>query len=201
MNYKCFMLRETDIARCWLRRYQDSGDDAHTCNHLSYHNACVLVEDLPLIRSVDNTVGISKDANNFIGDPRWPTKCDSCPYVFADYIGKNGKRISINNQLFFLEVYLTPDGKEVSIHENSPSGLEKAPPGAMFYSDWRSRKGPDGHCLSVMTPDGIWTIDGCSSDGKYPWTRTGVPPNITVTPSIQMSKYHGWLKNGELVDA
>lgn len=64
------------------------------------------------------------------------------------------------------------------------------PVGAM-YIDWDD-------LLCVKLPGGPeWIID--RHDRK--WTRTGEPPNVTVTPSINhQGVYHGWLTNGALTD-
>jgi hypothetical protein len=56
--------------------------------------------------------------------------------------------------------------------------------------------------LMVACPDGIWCADCPESDGPGLWTRTGEPPNVTVTPSIFINRptgWHGWLTNGELI--
>lgn len=85
--------------------------------------------------------------------------------------------------------------------------LGQAPVGAMYYADWLSGRGPDGHCLIVITPYGPWNVDGgyqLPSPGH--WTRTGAPPNVTATPSIGQGRrddgswtYHAWLRDGVLV--
>ena len=56
-----------------------------------------------------------------------------------------------------------------------------------------------------------WYVDGRAGNGdpnSRGWTRTGDPkanpPTITANPSIQITRtngYHGWLRNGKLVDA
>lgn len=81
-------------------------------------------------------------------------------------------------------------------------------PGAMFDgSEWTPARwrGPDGICLSVVLPPGgqndVWHIDGPARDTNHcPWTRTGVPPLVTVTPSIATPRYHSHLTNGVLLD-
>jgi hypothetical protein len=79
-------------------------------------------------------------------------------------------------------------------------------PGAMWHLDWLKGNpyytGPDGLALAVALPNdaGQWWIDGPSSQGGN-WQRTGTPPKITVTPSVHVpGKYHGWLRDGVLVD-
>lgn len=71
-----------------------------------------------------------------------------------------------------------------------------------YQRDWLGKRAP----LFVMTPAGPWCVDAQSTDGNgnftgHGWTVTGTPPNITVTPSINMvGTYHGWLTNGVLSD-
>lgn len=77
--------------------------------------------------------------------------------------------------------------------------------------------GPDGRILSVLTPGGVWIIDSRASNCTLPydnehhcWIRHGTPPMITVDKngntcqagagSIQCGPYHGFLRNGELVE-
>lgn len=86
--------------------------------------------------------------------------------------------------------------------------LGQAPAGAMYYADWMSSVGPDGHCLIVITPYGPWNVDGgflIPAAGN--WTRTGTPPRVTARPSIGQGQkpdgswtYHAFLTDGQLVD-
>ena len=55
--------------------------------------------------------------------------------------------------------------------------------------------------LAVVTPGGTWCIDCPATNSKQGWTRTGEPPKVTATPSIQCGPYHGWLRDGMLTDA
>jgi hypothetical protein len=101
-------------------------------------------------------------------------------------------------------------GRETSLHD--------AAPGAMFRSElYRGNavSQDDGLPLAVKLPGGVlWIIDSCASDCEYArlaaserpkghtcWTRTGVPPVVTATPSIRVHNYHGWLQDGWLEDA
>lgn len=105
------------------------------------------------------------------------------------------------------------------------------PVGAMWNASWMIenwqemkvdrplhwKPGPDGLCLSVMTPGGEWMIDSRASNCGLPrdnehycWVRHGVPPEITVDKngltcsagagSIQCGQYHGFLRNGYLTE-
>lgn len=62
----------------------------------------------------------------------------------------------------------------------------------------------DDECWVVVLPNGdLWYSGIPASDGSY-WTVTGEAPNITVTPSIDdrdpENPWHGWIRNGELVN-
>jgi hypothetical protein len=55
--------------------------------------------------------------------------------------------------------------------------------------------------LGVMTKAGLICLDCPETDSPHNyWTRTGEPPNITVTPSLNVNKeqWHGFLTNGVL---
>ena len=78
---------------------------------------------------------------------------------------------------------------------------------------WRHTRGtndvaprPMPH-LAVMTPAGLACLDcpatGPGGPGRY-WERTGEPPNVTVTPSLDIAggtpdHWHGHLTAGALV--
>jgi len=74
------------------------------------------------------------------------------------------------------------------------------PPGSLYFvEDNRNYgKGPDGRSLVCIVPTGEdWYVDGPAANGPG-WTRTGEPPLVTVTPSIQTPNYHGFLTGGVL---
>ena len=80
-------------------------------------------------------------------------------------------------------------------------------PGAILDSKVFGRIGnqketPDGKSLVVTLPSlEHWYIDGPSSNGGG-WTRTGSVEDgtLNVTPSILTPKYHGFLRDGHLVE-
>lgn len=57
--------------------------------------------------------------------------------------------------------------------------------------------GPDGKAWCVMMPCMVeWIVYGPSSGGGK-WTVTGTPPNISVSPSINLvGLYHGHIVGG-----
>lgn len=147
-----------------------------------------------------------------IGDPRWPAKCE-CGATF-----ENSNVIERGGQMFVHRLQKRSDtGDLVTVHD--------APAGAMWrawwmqhegrYWDWDNQNEPP---LMCKTPGGEWNIDGRATNYTLKndrlhrcWVRHGVPPQITVDKngltcgagagSILSGKYHGFLRNGELVAA
>jgi len=137
-------------------------------------------------------------------DPRWPTKCAHCDYVFTP---------ADQWQVFPESLYRAADGTIMT--------LRSAPAGAMWFADWMPNdwKGPDGHSLMVKTPGGDWGVDMRASNCTRPddkvhkcWVRHGDPrtANVTVDKngdtcnagagSILCGAYHGFLRGGFLED-
>ena len=176
---KCLMLEPTTLVRDELRRWAVGSRDSHC------HDASSVVymsrEKLPDDISRCDTEDV--DRSNLL----WPKTC-SCGYEFAD---------SDHWQVCITQLYCCPDGALVILNE--------APPGAMWFADWMAElgiEGPDGHVLVVALPpkgglNDVWVIDQKSQNGSG-WTRTGVPPTVTVTPSILTPRYHGFLRDGYL---
>ena len=126
-------------------------------------------------------------------DPRWPTVCDGCDYVFAPTDAW---------QLFTDHEYQREGGQD-------RYALRDAPVGAMWVADWyrgfgspeHEKRGGGPH-LIVKTPAGDWDIDAPSRNGSG-WTRTGTPPKVTARPSIGIGNpfvYHAFLTDGILED-
>lgn len=72
---------------------------------------------------------------------------------------------------------------------------------------WRvpTKDQPDRECWAILLPNGagVWlTIEeagGTDQQGWGPWSVTGTPPNITVSPSIDAGGlWHGTITNGEM---
>jgi len=93
--------------------------------------------------------------------------------------------------------------------------ISNPPVGAIWHCPWYAGmqigyggltfdRYPDGLILCVQTPGGDWLIDGPSFVNRKEsgfWSRTGIAPKLTVTPSIHIvGKYHGWLRDGYLID-
>ena len=181
MRYQCFMLEPTERAEHSLRRFVFSREQTCT-GHFGYHNASVDIGtvDYPMSEcDGDSPHTVPRD------DPRWPTKCE-CGYVFVatDAWQENRTRL-----------YKRADG------EPGLWTLRHPPIGAMWDATWYPWKGPDGRCLVVQLPPDKRDEHWCIDDHRQIWTRTGEPPNITVTPSILTPRYHGWLRNGWLEPA
>jgi hypothetical protein len=196
MGIKCVWLKETTKVRRYLRRWHD--DCKAPYRRL---NGMVYLDVVEVPKGGMLTLG---DADEMHSDPRWPKRCD-CGREYAD---------ADNWQIFQERLYVTASGEEYSLYD--------APVGAMWDAWWLKdwKQGEDGRCLIVKCPkDGHqWMIDGRASNCTLPeddvhkcWCRTGTPPNITVSKdgcatcsagggSIQTPTWHGFLRNGELVE-
>ena len=180
---ECFFLRPAAFAQVSLRRYSHANDCP---GGYGYHNSVVNLDVVPYpLSDFDGEPGkgIERD------DPRWPTTCP-CGYQFKP-------EDQWQHQL--IRLYWRSD------HMALRTTLSEAPTGSIYYADWYAWRGPDGHCLIVVTPGGPWIIDGPSTgnDGSKgnPWTRTGEVPKVTVNPSIHFpGKYHGFLRDRFLIE-
>jgi hypothetical protein len=192
----CFFLEPAGKKRISLRRYVSASSPNHACSNPAfpyYHDAIVPIEtittaDTPT-SSVDGLVDVPRD------DPRWPTHC-VCGHAFSP---------DDEWDVWCQDLYIRKDTG--ALHTLGSSTPDAAPVGAMWYADWMQMKGPDGHTLVVRTPGGDWIVDYKASNSGKPWERTGVPPKITANPSIGIGegpnggwKYHGWLRDGVLIE-
>lgn len=220
MGIKCFMLHETGRFRIGMRRFvfssnMDCAKSPSKC-HEAFTPALAVRQ---VAKDAEGHWQTIPDTYWPHSDPRWPTKCASCDYLFTD---------NDEWQVYAVEELVTDDNRLFCrpgfIHT---LGLTPAPAGAMWYANWVPDcwKGPDGHGLAVVCPGGaghVWHIDGQASNCTNPndvgpfdvahrcWVRHGTPPNITVDKhgrtcragagSIKVPGYHGFLRNGEFTD-
>lgn len=196
----CFLLEPADEGRVDLRRYVSGS----TCPIHGYHHTRILIGSGRVILGEGGTFSIEAPEIED-DDPRWPTHCD-CGYAF---------QAEEPRQVFTERQYRRSDSGELTT-------LQSAPAGAMWFADWFNDfwAGPDGRCLVVKTPGGDWVVDGPASNCGRPddrdqkqhhcWVRHGAAPMITVDKdgptcsagagSIQAGSYHGFLRNGQLVE-
>lgn len=188
-KYRCFMVEPTGRARLSLRRYVSGNEDCPSA--WKYHQAS---NPFPGPEAGETWPGRFDAEGNLLSyedlapskrDRRWPKKCKECGVPLPK---------ETVFQVFQEEVYRR-------VETDEEWGLRNLPIGAMYYSPWAESfgVGPDGKSLVVCLPPGggldYWQIDGPSKGGGR-WTRTGTPPNVTVTPSILTSSYHGFLRGG-----
>ena len=209
MAVKCFMVHETGRFRATLRRFTLGASvkcTAHSWGHDASSAKIGVVEGVRSERGYWDLDAIEKKHMPAKDDPRWPTQC-ACGYVFKP---EDEWQLSTDH------ILVDDAGKEYSRRDPTP--------GMMWFADWYGDywKGPDGHCLVAVCPDGHpWIVDGQASNctmkddtGPFDkhhrcWCRHGTPPNITVDKngrtcragagSIMTGKWHGFLRNGEFV--
>jgi hypothetical protein len=187
---QCFFVVESARATQALRRYRLSTIEKCDVSGHGYHNASVRIED---VATTPKAYLSAAPASAFAGDPRWPTHC-ACGYEF---------RAEDEWQVFTESIYVdAATGREWPMRE--------LPPGAMYDAWWyrgsegsEDKSGPDGLnlCLCLPPKGGLdyWHIDGPANNGPG-WSRSGTVPNITAQPSILTPRYHGWLRDGVLVE-
>jgi hypothetical protein len=194
-RWKCFMVSPTDRGAVTLRVYETTPGSPCPLND-GYHNAEVRIEDVPWTGGEQchgyGGASFPKD------DPRWPTVC-GCGQLFTPsaYRQHNVDRIFAGVR----------NGQTVEgVHGNIGPVL---PPGATWllkpdewqYKHYKCQPGPDGLAVAVRLPAGlVWAVDGEGTNGCR-WTRTGTPPEITMSPSINFTgSYHGWVQNGYVTE-
>lgn len=209
MSVQTFWLERTELAAVGLRRYSNSepiGGDG-------YHSALRYISVEPAVYNDEGyLVGPKVDAAH--DDPRWPTKCDECSYLFKP---------EDHWQDWKEQVYERTDtGERRVLHDRAPAnelGIPAAEPGASWDAWWMPfKRNPDGIYLMVRLPDGHdWTVDSRASNCTMPddnehrcWVRHGDPRECRVTVdkngltcaagagSIQSARWHGFLRNGLL---
>lgn len=206
-----FWLERTDNVAWGLRRYADR--DRSTCGADSYHDALIYLGVQPAVFSERGTYAAVAAVDH--DDPRWPTGCRRCDFIFG---------VDDRWQTWQEGIYLRPDtGQQYVLHQSAGAdglGAPSAPVGASWDAWWMSdwAKGPDGICLMVRLPNGHdWMVDNEANNCTRPgdrnhkcWVRHGDPreSNVTVDKngatcaagagSILAGDYHGFLVGGVL---
>jgi hypothetical protein len=216
MGVKCFLLEPVDKIRVWARRYSKGTPNCCPRNPGQYscHGAMNLIGDF----DHPHVPGEYENWDDFVEtirppatDPIWPVKCE-CGAILEHQDSERGGQMFVHR-----------------LHKRSDTGdlttIRDAPPGAMWSAWWMQHEGRywdwDNQTeapLMCKTPGGEWNIDGRASNCTMPndrthrcWIRHGVPPLLTVDKngstcaagagSILSGKWHGFLRNGELVVA
>lgn len=216
---KCFLVEETGVGEVSLRRFTFTKNGE--CPGRKWgHDASIVIGEQEMKYREDGTIVAPKDVDR--EDPRWPVKCEHCDYVFQP-----DDEWQTNIRAFFESK--DPDIPWHGTQWTMPPGAMWYPSWLQprhNYTDSvnpsnhpkRWQTGPDGKCLMVNTPGGDWIIDSRAVNCTMPednehrcWVRHGEPPNITVDKngltcgagggSIQCGDYHGYLRDGWLVDA
>lgn len=192
MPWRCFMVTPSPFCRRALRRFSMGAKcgEGRRC-----HDATVVI-DAQYEAPGDVEGRFVPDA--FMGDPRWPKAC-GCGYEF-DWMADQ-------SQVVVDRLYQgAAGGKLYALMDLD------LPVGAMWDAPWMGEdlgwRGPDGRTLVVRMPSGSdFVVDGPAADDKDAvrrggsWARTGTPPVITVTPSInEVGSYHGHIRDGVVTE-
>lgn len=188
-DIKCFLLEDLRTSRYCLRRYVSS-DKAKCSRPDGYHNAHsdpIADRPDPDFKRGDKYYGVCgmnpPEINH--ADPRWPKAC-ACGYAFTE---DDPWQISAGG------LYRRKDNGEIVTWRDAPAGSVAE---AKWWkeNEWMVRL-PDGSDFITCQ-----RATNCRCPKDKPehrcWTTTGTPPNITVTPSIQTGRWHGFLTNGVL---
>lgn len=212
-----FWMIPTAMVEHRLRRYVFSQTD-RPCPVNGYHNASVYIGDSPATFEHPELhlrahLGMLPATPH--DDPRWPTHCAHCDYVFTD-----DDQWQDFQDLIYMRAVEPHDEYLIRTHTDSPHRA-LAPAGAMWDSWWMPyARGDDDICLTVMLPNGrTWMVDSRASNCTLPddtvhkcWVRHGDPRTAPGTlhvdkdgvtcsaggGSIQAGDYHGFLHNGQL---
>src|SRR4029077_15066167 len=193
-GWRCFMIEPSPFIRISLRRFTFS-TSLPTCPgpDLRGHDAEAVIE--PKLDSPGTHDGRylpdSPDWPISPSDPRWPRACARC---LGTFLPEDQWQVIVDR------LYQgAPGGKLYGL------GDKGLPPGAMWWAQWLAEDqgwaGKDGRSLVVQLPSGIgFPIDAPASGGGH-WDRSGTPPLVTVTPSINdVGRYHGNLRDGLLTE-
>lgn len=111
---------------------------------------------------------------------------------------RNDKRVFVPGMAWYQPFYFDPHGELAALKRPGYRETPMCEWGDPFLSvhywrDWADKRAP----ICVVGPNGeTWEIDRKSSNGDG-WTVAGELPNITCAPSIVLSGYHGYLRDGE----
>lgn len=192
MGWKCFLMEPTEHCRRWLRVYASADACPLRADGATYCEATTPIADGPAIWVRDEAGHLTHYRTEPIewprDDPRWPTACAHCGRVLAQ---------DATHQLAYELLYRAPDGAAYTIRDMPVGAIWRAEHMEAFWG------GDDGRCYQVQLPPGgignQWIIEQPSQSGGG-WTRTGIAPNLTASPSILTPQYHGYLTAGLLTD-
>lgn len=213
MGVQCYWLEPIRQARLSLRCYSSANGCPLVPGEYSYHNAHTPLFDVAERFEFSETYGHKlyshdgpQERADVSSEYQWPAHC-GCGYEFTE---------KDSRQIFSETLYKRTDTGEVLTQREFG-------PGAMWNQEWLNEnshmRGDDGLSISVICPNGReWFIDGGCSNCTKPedtihrcWCRHGIPPILTIDKncnscdagagSIQAGDWHGFLRDGFLVEA
>jgi len=153
------------------------GNAAFCSRPSGYHLASTLLDEIDLALDEGGEIADADSVEQWIrAVDSWPTIC-GCGYLFVE---------SDEKTLRTERIFAAPGVGLTTI--------ANAPVGAMWWDEPSVEK--ERPHLWVKLPGGLdFDLDGRSSGGGG-WKRRGNPPDVTVTPSIAVPGYHGWVTGG-----
>lgn len=203
----CYWAERTGRAQIQLRKFMfgltsatSHPDDTHRfCPKRENEYGCLgkKLTDIFVVanfKESDYGLTLHQPEEDFSNHFDWPIRCDYCSGVFPESAMKSVDSLLEYKRLDTDEMYITN------------GNFDKNDAG-MLYDGWwlhfGEEKREDGISLVAVTPNGHhWHIDGPATGGGT-WTRVGdpkQPETLTVSPSIIISDYHGFLQNGRFTD-
>jgi len=168
-----------------LRIYQGL-HDGWACGPKHRHEANVIIDVIDRPLDVHGRILSLSDAGVELDDPLWPKHCQNEPCVTDVYEFKPDDMHAVMLERLGAR---SDTGEEV---------LVSAPPVGAIVSvgHYIPARGADGDSLAVMTPDGLWYLDGEDRAGRR-WTRTG-PQDALCTYQAAGPRFEWRIADGRL---
>lgn len=216
MAWNCIFIQETGIVRLSLRRY--AGDKPCSVSGTGYHNAQIPIEETEQVGEggVIGDFNFEKPLMEKYIEQFDQMKC-TCGYQFAN---------EDNRQIFRDREYTDDQGNKFT-QRDAPIGSMWY---SEWHERFSFPSPDGKALVVKLPANNEWCVDGQASNCQAPckncaqpfeahakgqteckdfqhsdpnhrcWQRSGTPPMITASPSIQVPGYHGFLQNGQLTD-
>jgi hypothetical protein len=202
MSIQCFLVKATDWALLYARRYK-SADDCPGA--FGFHNAKRQIDYKPVIYNERRSIRIDSKYDIPLDSLLWPVKCEYCDYVFTEQDAKQ----NFIDQMYAKVASEDVDTSKITLDAGLPCWTTSPillpvewwpkralPVGALFRQPWMKNfywTNETEDPLTCIVPSILttgrseWAIDSRCSNCSLPddtthrcWVRTGDIPYITV---------------------